>query len=154
MTLLRRILFALLSALFIVALMAAIGLPALQRRAFPQVDGEISLAGLDGPVDVYRDDFGVPHIYATTEHDLFMVQGYVQAQERFWQMDFWRHQAVGRLSELLGGSTVDIDKYLQTLGWERVALEEYALLDSASKNILLALPRASTPISSRTARAR
>ena len=136
MKFLRRLLIALISVLLLIAVVAAIALPLLQRRSYPQVDGEIALPGLDGPVDVYRDEYGVPHIYASTEHDLFMVQGYVQAQERFWQMDFWRHQAVGRLSELLGSNTVEIDKYLQTLGWERVAQEEYALLDSASKAIL------------------
>lgn len=138
MKIIRRSLYTLIAFLILLSIVGAIALPVLQRRSYPQVDGEISLPGLDGKVDVYRDDFGVPHIYATTEHDLFMVQGYVQAQERFWQMDFWRHQAVGRLSELLGSSTVEIDMYLQTLGWERVAREEWQLLDSASKNILLA----------------
>ncbi len=138
MKIIRRMLTAFVSVLVLIVIVAAIALPILQRRSFPQVDGEIHLPGLDGTVDVYRDSFGVPHIYATTEHDLFMVQGYVQAQERFWQMDFWRHQAVGRLSELLGSSMVDIDKYLQTMGWERIAMEEWALLDSASRNILSA----------------
>lgn len=138
MKIVRRILVVLISLALLIAAAAAIALPIMQRQSYPQVDGEILLPGLDGPVDVYRDSFGVPHIYATTDHDLFMAQGYVQAQERFWQMDFWRHQAVGRLSELLGSSTVDIDKYLQTLGWERVAMQEWALLDNASKDILLA----------------
>ena len=134
----RRILIALFSVIILIAAAAAIALPILQRQSYPQVEGEIRLPGLDGPVDVYRDSFGVPHIYASTDHDLFMAQGYVQAQERFWQMDFWRHQAVGRLSELLGSNTVEIDKYLQTLGWERVAMQEWATLDSASKAILIA----------------
>lgn len=47
---------------------------------------------------------GVPHIYAATTHDLFMVQGYIQAQDRFWQMDFQRHTGMGRLSELMGSA--------------------------------------------------
>ncbi|HUF39770.1 MAG TPA: penicillin acylase family protein [Anaerolineales bacterium] len=138
MKFLRRLLMALPMVVLLIVVVAAVALPILQRRSYPQVDGEIRLPGLDGQVDVYRDAYGVPHIYATTEHDLFMVQGYVQAQERFWQMDFWRHQSVGRLSELLGSSTVEVDKYLQTLGWERVAQQEYVLLDSASKAILQA----------------
>ncbi len=55
--------------------------------SFPQVEGEISIEGLDAPVEVYRDEMGIPHIYASTLHDLFMAQGYVQAQDRFWQME-------------------------------------------------------------------
>src|SRR5690349_6428695 len=55
--------------------------------SFPQIDGEIQVSGLEGPVDVYRDAMGIPHIYATSSHDLFFAQGYVHAQERFWQMD-------------------------------------------------------------------
>jgi len=92
-------------------------------ESFPQIDGTIQLPGLDGPVDIYRDAYGVPHIYASTPHDLFFAQGYVHAQDRFWQMDFWRHQSAGRLSELLGSSLVDTDKFLRTLGWERIAKE-------------------------------
>ncbi|MCK5316085.1 MAG: penicillin acylase family protein, partial [Anaerolineales bacterium] len=59
------------------------------RRSFPKISGEIQLDGLDGPVDIFRDDYGIPHIYASTSHDLFFAQGYVHAQDRFWQMEFW-----------------------------------------------------------------
>ena len=58
-------------------------------KSFPQIDGTIQLEGLDAPVDVYRDSMGIPHIYASTQHDLFFAQGYVHAQDRFWQMDGW-----------------------------------------------------------------
>ena len=68
------------------------------RRSFPQIDGEVRLSALDGEVDIYRDQLGVPHIYASTPHDLFFAQGYVHAQDRFWQMDFWRHIGSGRLA--------------------------------------------------------
>ena len=105
-------------------------------KSFPQIDGEIQLAGLDGPVDVYRDSMGIPHIYATTMHDLFMAQGYVHAQDRFWQMDFWRHIGSGRLSEMFGEGQVDTDKFLRTLGWRQTAEQEYAMLGPESKAIL------------------
>ena len=105
-------------------------------KSFPQIDGEIQLAGLDGPVDVYRDNMGIPHIYATSMHDLFMAQGYVQAQDRFWQMDFWRHIGSGRLSEMFGEGQVDTDKFLRTLGWRQTAEQEYAMLGPESKAIL------------------
>ena len=62
--------------------------------SLPQTDGEIHLQGLDGPVDIFRDHMGIPHIYASTSHDLFFAQGFVHAQDRFWQMDAWRGHAL------------------------------------------------------------
>ena len=106
------------------------------EKSFPQVDGEIRLAGLDAPVEVYRTEYGVPHIYAASQHDLFFAQGYVTAQDRFWQMDFWRHQGAGRLSELLGKNLLDTDKFIRTLGWERIAQEE---LDNADPELVAAM---------------
>jgi penicillin amidase len=105
-------------------------------KSFPQIDGELQIAGLDNTVDVYRDNMGIPHIYATTMHDLFMAQGYVHAQDRFWQMDFWRHVGSGRLSEMFGESQVDTDKFLRTLGWRQTAEQEYAMLGAESRAIL------------------
>ncbi|MDH5506854.1 MAG: penicillin acylase family protein [Anaerolineae bacterium] len=102
------------------------------RNSFPTVDGTLQLLGLDAPVDVYRDSMGIPHIYAETEHDLFFAQGYIEAQDRFWQMDFQRHASSGRLSELLGSSTIETDIFLLTLGWERVARQELENLDERS----------------------
>ena len=61
-------------------------------------------AGLAAPVTVYRDAAGIPQIFAETDHDLFLAQGYVHAQDRFWEMDFRRHVTAGRLSELFGPS--------------------------------------------------
>ncbi len=106
------------------------------RRSFPQTNGEIQLSGLDGPVDVYRDNMGIPHIYAASLHDLFMAQGYVHAQDRFWQMDFWRHIGSGRLSEMFGDTEVETDTFLRTLGWRQVAEQELASYDPESVAIL------------------
>jgi penicillin amidase len=96
------------------------------RRAFPDVDGEVSIAGLNATVEVVRDDMGVPHIYASTPHDLFMAQGYAHAQERFWQMDVWRHIGSGRLSEMFGESQIETDTFLRTLGWREIAESQFA----------------------------
>ncbi len=134
----RRLFFILLSLVLSAIMLAGATLPVIQRRSFPQLEGELRIPGLQQQVDVYRDPYGVPHIFASSPHDLFMAQGFVQAQDRFWQMDFWRHQSTGRLSELLGKNTIEIDQYLQTLGWERVALAEVALLDDDSRMILQA----------------
>ncbi|MFZ5911455.1 MAG: penicillin acylase family protein [Chloroflexota bacterium] len=105
-------------------------------KSFPQIDGEIQAAGLDGAVDIYRDGMGVPHIYAGSAHDLFFAQGYVHAQDRFWQMDFWRHIGSGRLSEMFGEGQVETDMFLRTLGWRQTAEAEYAALGPESKAIL------------------
>ena len=95
------------------------------RASFPQTKGSITLDGLSGPVDVERDEYGIPQIYASSDEDLFMAQGYVQAQDRFYEMDVRRHMTSGRLSEMFGKDQVDNDEFLRTLGWDRVAEEEY-----------------------------
>ncbi|MET9048533.1 penicillin acylase family protein [Streptomyces sp. NPDC003631] len=95
------------------------------RASFPQTSGSITLEGLSGPVDVKRDGYGIPQIYASSDEDLFMAQGYVQAQDRFYEMDVRRHLTSGRLSEMFGKSQVKNDEFLRTLGWDRVAKQEY-----------------------------
>ncbi|MFH0177175.1 penicillin acylase family protein [Streptomyces cacaoi] len=109
------------------------------RASFPQTKGSITLEGLTGPVDVKRDGYGIPQIYADSDEDLFMAQGYVQAQDRFYEMDVRRHMTSGRLSEMFGKSQVDNDEFLRTLGWDRVAKEEYdSKLSSDTKKYLQA----------------
>lgn len=140
-----RILVSVLIALVVLALLAGAGgafyvkryIPnTIAPKSFPQIDGEIQVAGLDGVVDIYRDRMGIPHIYASTTHDLFFAQGYVHAQDRFWQMDFWRHIGSGRLSEMFGEGQVETDMFLRTLGWRQTAEAEYAALGPESKAIL------------------
>ena len=98
------------------------------RRAFPNVEGSVALSGLRNEVTVVRDSMGIPHIYASDSLDLVFAQGYVHAQERFWQMDFWRHIGAGRLAELFGESQLETDLFLRTLGWERIAEARYRAL--------------------------
>ena len=103
------------------------------RASFPQTKGSTSRwRACRGPVDVKRDGYGIPQIYASSDEDLFMAQGYVQAQDRFYEMDVRRHMTSGRLSEMFGKSQVDNDEFLRTLGWDRVAKEEYDTTLSAS----------------------
>ena len=110
----------------VIALVAAV---ALVRSSFPETEGEIAVPGLTGDVEVLRDQYGVPQIYADTPHDLFYAQGYVQAQDRFYEMDVRRHITAGRLSEMLGESALDTDKFIRTMGWHEVAEKELSLLD-------------------------
>ncbi|MYW18766.1 penicillin acylase family protein [Streptomyces sp. SID2955] len=109
------------------------------RASFPQTTGSIKLDGLSGPVDVKRDGYGIPQIYASSDEDLFMAQGYVQAQDRFYEMDVRRHMTSGRLSEMFGKSQVTNDEFLRTLGWDRIAQQEYDhKLSPATKKYLQA----------------
>jgi penicillin amidase len=95
------------------------------RASFPQTSGELTLDGLSGPVEVKRDASGIPQIYASSDADLFRAQGFVQAQDRFWEMDVRRHMTSGRLSEMFGEDEVETDAFLRTLGWRQVAQKEY-----------------------------
>ncbi len=106
------------------------------RRPLPRVEGTEQVPGLTGKVEVLRDDHGIPQVYADNAADLFRAQGFVQAQDRFFEMDFRRHVTAGRLSELLGESTVETDMYIRTMGWRRVAAREYDLLAPDTKAYL------------------
>ncbi len=106
------------------------------RRSFPQVDGELSVVGLNSRVEIERDAYGIPQIYADTSNDLFFAQGYVQAQDRFYEMDFRRHLTAGRLAELVGEDAVETDKFVRTLGWRDVARQEMEELRPATRRYL------------------
>jgi penicillin amidase len=136
-----RVLVILLGLLGLVLILAAAGLAYgtyTAFRSFPQLSGELHLSGLEAPVEVYRDQYGVPQIYASTTHDLFFAQGFVHAQDRFYQMDYWRHLGSGRLAELLGETALEYDRFLRTLGWGRIAQQELAAVDPETELILRA----------------
>lgn len=124
-----RILAAVLVLLLVLTLLGVF----LVRRSFPTTDGDISLPGLNAEVSVTRDESGVPTVEASTSHDLFMAQGFVHAQDRFWEMDFRRHVTSGRLSELFGESQFSTDSFIRTLGWRKVAEQEVAALDDKTR---------------------
>ncbi len=138
MRILGRILLGLLGLIVLVVLAAVAYVWLSVDDSYPQTDGEIHLSGLNGQVDVYRDEGGIPQIFASSDHDLFFAEGYVHAQDRFWQMDFQRHVGSGRLSEMLGSNTLDTDQFLRTVGWERVARQELDLLDAQTRDMLQA----------------
>ncbi|MGD8279587.1 MAG: penicillin acylase family protein, partial [Gemmatimonadota bacterium] len=104
-------------ALGIAAALAACAAPeapqsldGLAQDALAQIDGEISAPGLREPVEVLRDEWGVPHIYAQNDDDLFFAQGYVMAQDRLWQMEMWRRWHEGRLAEIFGPEALAYDR--------------------------------------------
>ena len=87
----------------------------LARQALAQIDGELDIPGLREPVEVIRDEWGIPHIYARNDDDLFLAQGYVMAQDRLWQMEMWRRWHEGRLSEVFGPEAFDYDRRTRLL---------------------------------------
>lgn len=141
MTIVRRIRRTLLAALAMVIVLVVV-LSAVVigqgRRPLPQTTGEIEMPGLEGEVEVLRDARGVPHVYADTMGDLMRAQGYVQAQDRFFEMDTRRHVTAGRLAELVGEPGVETDKVIRTMGWRRVAEAELPLLSAETRQALQA----------------
>ncbi|MCH8612086.1 penicillin acylase family protein [Arsenicicoccus dermatophilus] len=107
-------------------------------RTDPDLGGEQRLGGLSGRVDVRRDAQGVPNIEADTPEDLFRGQGYVDAQDRFFQMDLRRHATSGRLAELVGEAGVASDKGVRTMGWRRTAEAELPMLSADTRRYLTA----------------
>ncbi|MBI2123015.1 MAG: penicillin acylase family protein, partial [Armatimonadetes bacterium] len=91
------------------------------RRPFPVEQGGLHVSGLQASVEVIRDRWGVPHLFAQNDHDLSFAQGYVHAQDRLWQMELNRRTAAGRLSEIFGPVTLDTDRFLRTIGLRRAA---------------------------------
>jgi len=128
----RRALKVVLAFVLAVALVGGALLAWVTARALPQDGGSLKIAGLHAPVTVTRDANGIAQIVADDPHDLFMAQGYVHAQERFWQMEVWRHIGAGRLSELFGKSTLDKDRFIRTLGWRQAGQRDCTRRDTAS----------------------
>ena len=107
--------------------------PGSGERAGPRLRGRLRLPALNGPVEVLRDRWGVPHIYAASSGDLLFAQGFVHAQDRLWQMDFQRRVVRGRLAEVFGPTVLDTDRSMRILGMYRVAEAEVALLSPESR---------------------
>jgi len=112
---LKIILLSLLGIIVIAILGASVLITNIKRGALPRYSGEISLKGLGSDVTVFRDERGMPHIYASNENDLYFATGYVMAQERLWQMDLIRRATTGRLSEIFGEDYVQTDLFLRSL---------------------------------------
>ena len=90
----------------------------LAKASLSQIDGKLVIPGLRDTVEVIRDRWGVPHIYAKNTDDLFFAQGYVQAQDRLWQMELWRRYNGGRLAEIVGPQAVEHDRLLRLIQYQ------------------------------------
>ncbi|MBI4497443.1 MAG: penicillin acylase family protein [Chloroflexi bacterium] len=106
------------------------------KRPAQTPSGMQQVPGLQGTVEVRRDRWGVPHLSATNQADLFFAQGYVHAQDRLWQMELNRRVAAGRLSEIFGAGTLDIDRFMRRIGLRRAALDEATQLEQEEREVL------------------
>ncbi|HEY9788640.1 MAG TPA: penicillin acylase family protein, partial [Candidatus Obscuribacterales bacterium] len=114
--------------LVFILLAAPIGGWWLAQRSLPVTDGVITLDALSRSAVVKFDDRGIPHVEASSEKDLWMVQGYATAINRMFQMDILRRTALGELSEVFGDACLADDKLMRTIGFNRMAKEELAKL--------------------------
>jgi penicillin amidase len=130
-------------AYVLLALVALVGVGAAGARwyigrAEPDPGRDAVLAGLEAPVEVWRDSLSVPHVWARGEADLFRAMGFVHAQDRLFQMELFRRVADGRMAEILGAQLVDTDRFLRTVGMGRAAAENERLLDPRTRALLQA----------------
>ena len=136
--LVRRISLSIVVLVVVAIVVATVVGVSLIRRPLPQTSGELSVSGLTSKVTVLRDNQGVPQIYASNAQDLFRAQGYVAAQDRFFQMDVRRHITAGRLSEMVGKSAIQTDRVVRTMGWRTVAEAELPTLAPSTRQYLQA----------------
>ena len=108
------------------------------RASLPIRDGERQIEGLDLPVTVTSDRFGIPMIIASTRRDAALALGYVTAQDRLFQMDLLRRRASGRLSEIVGKIAIETDKRQRVIGFNRVTQAIVANLSDEQREILVA----------------
>lgn len=108
------------------------------QKAVSPLEGEIKLQGLQQAVKVERDNWGVAHIYAANQPDLFFAQGFVAAQDRLFQMEMWKRAGQGRLAEVLGKSAVDRDRYARLLRYRGDMQAEYRSYAPDALSILTA----------------
>ncbi len=108
----------------------------LSNKGLPDYNADIKLKGLKGKVEVLRDKYGVAHVYAENQTDLYRAVGYLQAQDRFWQMDLLRRITLGRLSEIFGQDMVDADKLFRSL---RISKKSKEILKECSPELISVL---------------
>lgn len=133
------------------SLVRRVGLAFARRRLAEPGARRLAVAGLREPVEVFRDAHGVPHIFAGSARDLFFAQGFVQAEDRLFQMDMTRRAAAGRLAEVLGDAPLDwahtgvrtrgyrladLDFYMRVLGMRRAAEASLAVLGGEAQEAL------------------
>ncbi|MFP4477241.1 MAG: penicillin acylase family protein [Desulfatibacillaceae bacterium] len=124
--------------LLILAVAAVVAWEVFFRMPLPSYSGEQSLPGLEDKVTVKTDDYGIPHVFASSENDLFYAQGYMTARDRLFQMEVTRLAGRGELSSLFGEATLDSDRFLKTFGIHRYAVAEWEATSDELKKVIRA----------------
>lgn len=106
------------------------------QKSLPDLNSDQLFDGLENTVEIYRDKWGIPHINAEDEFDAFFAQGFVTAQDRLWHMDFDRHRALGRSSELLGKQSIDEDKLISKMGVEEASNSDLKVSSSEAARMI------------------
>ena len=119
-------------SVFVVRVRAACGNLPIFAQSLPPM----SLAGLDGTAEVYRDGYGIPHVRAQSTNDAFFAQGFVTAQDRLWHMDYDRHRAYGRWAELAGPVGLEQDLVMRRFRLNASARSDYQVLGQEAKAML------------------
>lgn len=105
-------------------------------KSFPASSGSVASEVVSAPVKIYRDPYGIPHVFSSGRADLLAAAGYVHAQDRLWQMDLLRRAGDGRLSEIFGRKTLEVDMMFRVIGIGRIAGEMEAALSAESREAL------------------
>jgi penicillin amidase len=118
------------AASFILALIvvAMLGGAYLFYRAMPTTSGAEKLPGLSAKVRIWRDHFGVPHIFAASMDDAARALGYTHASERLFQMEILRRVGQGRMAEIRGADLLGVDKFIRAIGFYRAAETSFSAL--------------------------
>lgn len=106
------------------------------RNVLPDVCSDQYFKKLNQQVEIFRDNWGIPHIRADNESDAFFAQGFVTAQDRLWHMDFDRHRALGRSSELLGEESLKEDRLIMKMGVEEASKADFQIISTQAKNMI------------------
>jgi penicillin amidase len=138
MALVFRWLIRLAAVLLVLSVLVVTGVYWLASRSLPDYNAEIEVPNLERPVEIVRDNANVPHIFAPKDEDVFFGLGFAHAQDRLWQMTTMRRTAQGRLSEVFGAATLDVDKLLRRLDIYALSVASMEALDEKTQNALRA----------------
>ncbi|WP_299369912.1 penicillin acylase family protein [uncultured Tateyamaria sp.] len=124
------------AALIVLAVLAVGMVYYLAARSLPNYDAVVRVPNISGLVEIVRDNANVPHVFGPTDADVFHGLGFAHAQDRLWQMMMLRRTAQGRLSELFGTATVDVDSFVRRLDLYRLAVQSVDAQDAQTRRAL------------------
>ena len=113
----------------------------LASRSLPDYTDDVTVRGISAPVEIVRDNANVPHIFGATDEDVFFGLGFAHAQDRMWQMITLRRTAQGRLSEVFGAPTLEIDKVMRRYDIYTLSVQSVEALDARTRGALEAYAR-------------